>query len=353
MDKEINLGLLNMVDHPAFCVQNDVVIASNILAQQMLIMEGASVATFLQSDYMAYQEYNGGQLFLSVRTAGLVRSTSVTRLGDFDLFLMQDADDILQAFTLAANQLRIPFNDVLLAADRLCAENNLQGDATSGLHKGLNQMHRILCNMSDASRYRQGADAQLEPTDLMSFFDELMEKLAQMVELAGCKLQYTGLQNSFFALADRIMLERAVSNLLTNAIKFSPKGSCIIASLVNNGDTVRFTLLDQGERVTDTPHQNLFNHYRRVSMPEDMRSGLGLGLPLVTSIAYIHGGTALIDFPGERGTRASFTIRKLSQSNTAVRSPIQIPRSDYAGGRDRNLLEFSEVLPKAAYVQPK
>jgi len=353
MDKEITLSLLNMIEHPAFCVRSGIIIYANHAAQQILVLEGAHIATILKNDYSAYQDYAGGYLYLTVHTSGATRSASVSRLGDFDLFLLQDEDIKLQAFALAAKQLRIPFNDVMLAADRLAAENALQGEAASGLYKGLNQMHRMLCNMSDTGRYRQGVDAQLEPTDLTAFFDELMEKMAQIVLLTGCTLEYTGLGTSFIALADRILLERAVSNLLTNAIKFSPPGSVLTATLTRSDNWIRFSLLDQGERSLETSSHNLFNQYLRTTAPDDVRSGLGLGLPLVASIAVIHNGTTLVDYPGERGTRVSFTIRQYGKGDTAVRCPIRLPRSDYAGGRDRGLLEFSEVLPKNAYVQPK
>ena len=81
---------------------------------------------------------------------------------------------------------------------------------------------------------------------------------------------------------------------------------------------------------------------------EDSRNGLGLGMTLVGATATAHGGTVLLDHPTPEQTRVTLTIPVKKPRGTEVRSP-KIPIGDYAGGRDKALLEFADLLSTDAY----
>ena len=61
-----------------------------------------------------------------------------------------------------------------------------------------------------------------------------------------------------------------------------------------------------------------------------------------------HGGTVLVDHPSETQTRVTMTISIVKENSDIVRSKI-LRMGDYAGGRDKGLLEFSEILSWDAY----
>ncbi len=94
--------------------------------------------------------------------------------------------------------------------------------------------------------------------------------------------------------------------------------------------------------------QSFWNRYRREPAIEDSRYGLGLGMTLISTIATVHGGTVLVDYPKEGQARVTMTLSIQKSNSDNVRSPM-LRIGDYAGGRDKALLEFAEILSTDAY----
>ncbi len=347
MDIKNGFGLLELIERPAFIVQDGIITQVNQAASRCLLTPGTAAADILKQNTQAYEAFSGGTACFAVSLSGVTYSAAVKRMEGYDVFLLEKPDAVLQALELAAQQLRGPLNDTLIAVDRLNGSN--LADSACYIHRSLNRMQRILGNMADVGWYQRSTGAHKEETNLTYFFDELMEKLQALTEAAGRKLCYTGPMQIAVSAVDRVMLERAVSNLVSNAIKFSPKGSTVDACVSVSGDMLQFSVLDQGERENIPDPANLFSLYLRPPIVEDGRRGMGLGLPLAAAAAAAHGGTLLIDHPRQSGTRVTMTLLLTPAEGTDVRMPVSLPASDYAGGRDHGLLELSDVLPAAAY----
>ena len=136
-------------------------------------------------------------------------------------------------------------------------------------------------------------------------------------------------------------------NIISNSLKFMPQGGTIQAKLTRRGQKLYVSILDSGSGIQESTRADLFSRYTREPSVEDGRFGIGLGLVLIRSTAYQHGGTVLVDQPMEQGTRVTMTLAISSGSTDHVRSPIL--KVDYAGERDHGLLELSEVLPADLY----
>lgn len=337
--------LLELLVRPAFIVRDDVIVQVNEAAIQRAVSVGEPISKYVAQDLDAYHQFTDGCLFLTVSFFDLPCAAAVTKLDGCDLFLMESvADGARQALALAAQQLRQPLNSVYSVVDDMKDRKQ-----SAQLNQGLNQMHRIICNMSDLVRYDNRSALRIEPTDLCGVFAETMEKAQVLLKKAGYRLNYTALPQTVIGMADREMLERAVNNLISNAVKYSPEGSTLEAKLVSSGNTLRFTLRDPGDGISQDIQKNLFFRYLREPAIEDSRHGLGLGLALVCSIAACHGGTVLVDQPEGGGTRVAMTITVTPCDDTKLRSPMQMLISDYTGGHDHTLVELSEILPLKVY----
>lgn len=343
--------LLDLLNRPAFCVRDGIVIQTNQAANQRLIHVGTEISALLPDDLPAYSAFSDGCLYLTVVSAGISCGASVTRTDDWDLFQLDHDTDTteLKALALAAQQLRVPLQSIMAVTEQLPKSDSKSQKQAGQINHALHQLHRIICNMSDVNRYHNGVAARMEMVDIAGIFDEVAEKLTVLAASSGHTIQFYGLPQAAYGLADSEMLKRAVSNLVSNAIKFSPKGGVIDAKLIRNGNMLHFSIQDSGQGIHPEVLANVFHRFTREPGVEDSRNGIGLGMALVRSVAAAHGGTVLIDRPNGQGTRVTMTVAIRTAQDNVVRSPLRLPIGDYAGGRDIGLLELSETLPDNLY----
>ena len=208
-------------------------------------------------------------------------------------------------------------------------------------------MLRIIGNMSDAGSYAAPVST-METMDIPGFFREIFEKLQPTIAHTGLSLHFDNLDQPLYCLADREKLERAVMNIISNAMKFTPAGGTIAASLKRRENRLYLSVQDSGEGIPDNIRSSIHHRFLRQPGLEDSRFGIGLGMVLIRSAAAIHGGTVLIDQPQGTGTRITMTMAIRQNTSGDVRSPLL--RIDYAGERDHSLIELADILPAHLYV---
>ena len=274
--------------------------------------------------------------------------------GCVDLFLLDQEADLagLKQLALAARQLREPLGNTMIAADRLFPELELTEapglqEQMARMNQGLFQLLRIINNMADAEQYLAGALPNRETTALGGFFGEILEKAAALGEKAGVQLIYTPPVREGMGNIDRQKVERAVYNLLSNALRFTPKGGLIRVSLTLERERAVLRVQDNGDGLHRQIQRDLFNRYRRSPAVEDGRFGLGLGLLLVRQTAALHGGCLLISEVPEGGTVAALFLQRNLPASSDLCSPLTAV--DYAGCRDHGLVELSRELPAQLY----
>lgn len=352
------MGMLDLMVRPGFFVKDNLIVKVNQSAAGLLISEGTEISELLVTGKEEYAAFNGGCLYLTLSVSGQSWGASVTRMGDLDVFILeQEADQAeLQAMALAAQELREPLANVMTTADRLFPMVALQDDPATRdqvarLNRGLFQMLRVISNMSDANRYSASQITSQEVRDVGGFLQEVFDKAQALVAHTGITLTFSGLPETVYCLVDTEKLERAVLNILSNAIKFTPSGGTIEASLTRRGAMLYLTVLDSGSGIPDNVKGTIHSRYLRGPVLDEGRFGIGLGMVLIRSAATHHGGTVLIDQPGETGTRITLTLAIRQNQSGTLRSNIH--RFDYAGERDHGLLELSGNLPHELYDTKK
>lgn len=351
MDSSNHFSLLEMIEHPAFCVRDGNIIRSNKAAQHKLFIEGTSVAKFLPKDASAYRDFHGGCLYLNVTSADVTCGASVTRIEDFDLFVLDTEDQKLEAYALAAVQLKTPLCSIVNMIEELAVGDRTYEETSSSLRQHVFQLSRLVSNMADADWLRHESSARLEMTDFSQFFAELMDKMETLIVSTGRFLEFQNLTEATIGLADRDRLERAVSNILSNAVKFSPINSVVRARITKKDNFLYFSVIDAG--ASQDSRCSVFTNYLRSVGIEDSRHGLGLGMAIVHAVATDHGGTVLVDTPEEGGTRVTLSISLRQPKRTILRSPTMLPKVDLVTGVDPAYVEFSDVLPASAFEVKK
>lgn len=350
---EDKVTLLQEIDAPAFFVQDGIITAVNYSAQQRFVQPGTPIAPMLVTGQEEYSAFSGLCLYLTVKINEIHCAMRVTRVGGTHLFVMEQDEDQaeLQSMALAAQALRAPLSNVMTVADRLfplsCFDDDPQAqDQIARINKGLYQMLRIICNMSDAYSYSQGVLARTEIREIGSLVEEAFARSAELIACTGIKLRYSGLQRAVYTLVDAQGLERAISNILSNAVKFSPRDGTIDASLTLRGRMLYLTVQNAGSGIPEPLKASIFSYYKRQPGFADTRFGIGLGMVLIRQTAAAHGGTVLLEQGQDFGLRLTMTL-PVRQSSDTVRSPMI--HIDYAGGRDHRLIELSDCLPPELY----
>jgi PAS domain S-box-containing protein len=167
---------------------------------------------------------------------------------------------------------------------------------------------RLVTDILDIERIEAGR-ADLEPVPVA--VAELLEAARGVVQIvadgAGVTLDCGDAEGVVLADADRIV--QALTNLIGNAVKFSPAGSAVRASAGIEGDVVRFTVADEGRGIPPEQLEAIFERFRQVDASDRReKGGTGLGLAIARAIVDEHGGRIWAESAPGRGTRFHFTL---------------------------------------------
>lgn len=347
MEFQTNLpGWLNRYSCPAFFVKENIITACNQSAEALLLAPGTDIRELLLTGKEEYAAFQNGCLYLKLKLSPKGCGASVTREDHTDLFLLdqepEDAD--LRSLALAARELRNPLSNLMIAADALkTLEDPGLRDQLARLNRSLHQMHRLINNMSDAGRNDLLTPAGIHDWD--RFIRDTFEKIQTQLENTRVTLTYDGLSAPVYGLVNIGQMERAVLNIVSNAIKFMPEGGTIHAELIRKQNMLHLSIRDSGSGIAENVLGNVFTRYQRQPGIEDSRYGIGLGMVLIRNAAADHGGTVLIDRPEGSGTRVTMTMA-IRQDAPTLRTPVLSPLVE---GVPQILTELSEILPWECY----
>jgi PAS domain S-box-containing protein len=194
----------------------------------------------------------------------------------------------------------------LLLSDNVEAEQRQQFLKT--IYREGERLRELVDDLLDLQRLRAGFSGnQLGGVDISLLLYEvasLFNETARQHSIEVLCAPDLGL-----IIADSNKIHRALKNLLTNAIKFSPAGGKVNLSavLIEDGKMVRIAVQDFGLGVPDAVREKLFDRFFRVCQPEVKNlSGAGIGLSLVREIARMHGGS--IWFDSVHGQGSTFNL---------------------------------------------
>lgn len=349
MEEQRNIQmLLDQVALPGFYVRDGRILHSNQAARALLLEAGQEIVPLLKTGSEEYARFEDGQLYLTLDLGGQARNATVTRMEDMALFLL-DPDPDLEEFRsmgLISMELRSPLMNVLTNAQKLLSLlDPASDDAAAKMNRGLLQLLRLTSNLSDVGRYREFS--HMETWDICSLLEEILQKAQALISGNGITLFWDLPRDAIPCLLDAEQIERAVWNLISNAVKFLPQNGMIHVRLARHGKRLQLTVSDSGSGIAEQVRNTVFQRHLRQPGIEDSRFGLGLGMVIIRTVAANHGGTVLIEQNGDSGTRITMTMAIRQNTGNLLRATLFRP--DYSGGWDHGLLELSDSLPAEAY----
>jgi two-component system OmpR family sensor kinase len=186
----------------------------------------------------------------------------------------------------------------------------------------LSQTIRALLQLSQAESGQLAL--QKQRLDLSATISSLMEQFEIPAESGKVQLSMS-LPPQCFAEVDRIQVERLISNLVSNAIKYTPEGGSINVALYDHGREVELVVTDTGVGIPKESLPHIFDRFYRVPGPAAEKSperGLGLGLSFVVWIVKEHQGQ--VEVQSEPGEGTTFRVL-LPKGEVGRPEPLLVP----------------------------
>ncbi|HEX6894396.1 MAG TPA: ATP-binding protein [Bryobacteraceae bacterium] len=201
--------------------------------------------------------------------------------------------------TVARGQLEV----ALFTAQNVEQHREAMAEALEGIDR-LSNIVRALLLLSQA----ESGQLVLQRTqvDLAAVTRDLVDQHQIPAEAQAVRLS-AELPESAMIHADRTQIERMISNLLGNAIKYTPAGGRVAVRLNLEGQLVKLVVEDTGVGIAPDHLPHIFDRFYRVPSA-DPEKGLGLGLSFVAWIVKAHGGTIEVDSKLQQGTRFTVTL---------------------------------------------
>jgi signal transduction histidine kinase/CheY-like chemotaxis protein len=265
--------------------------------EELLAFIAPTLAMALQNalSYQALADYRSGLERLVDQRTGELRQARDQLAGTVvELREAQGARE--RFFGNVTHEIRTPLSLILLAAadiDRRAghllderARKNL-GAVTDGAHKLVRLVDELLLL---AAGQEDKLRTNPERTDLGALLGAVVAAWQPAAEAAGLTLTGPAIE-SLIASVDPIAIERVASNLVSNAVKYTPRGGSINVELADEPDGLRFSVLDTGIGMSEDLQKRLFGRFERDQPGRHRAAGTGLGLSVAKQLVEAHGGT--------------------------------------------------------------
>ena len=236
-----------------------------------------------------------------------------------------------------SHELRTPLNAILgwtqlLKRDQQNPE--MLSDAISVIERNVRVQTQLIEDLLDMSRIISGkVRLDFQRVELSELINAAMEGVKPTAETKGVRLEKVIDRFAGPVSGDPGRLQQVLWNLLTNAIKFTPKGGKVRVLTEVMESHVEISVADTGEGISPDFLPHLFERFSQADgSAKRKHRGLGLGLSIVKNLVEMHGGTVRANSRGE-GQGATFTIQlplRVAKSSEGEEHPLH-PQMSHSG----------------------
>jgi signal transduction histidine kinase len=225
-------------------------------------------------------------------------------------------------FNAAAHELYTPLTPIKLQLHMLRSADpgNLRADQSAALDvldRNVERLQRLTNDLLDVARMEAGhLRMEKAAVDVGRLADECVGAFVPMAAKAGVSLSLTGRPGAFVQ-GDPVRISQVLYNLVSNAIRFTPRGGQIAIRVTSRGDQVECAVEDSGAGLTPGQIDRLFRPFSQVHLdaPGLPATGTGLGLFICKGIITLHGGRIWCRSGGTgRGSTFLFSLPAASVS---------------------------------------
>jgi len=226
-------------------------------------------------------------------------------------------------------------------------ENRALDENTAILYQSYYRMLRLAGNLSDAAQLGKHELLPLRNGDIVALVRDLCRQAEGVAALKNQKILFLCKEEEHITAFHAAGMERVLLNLLSNAMKFTPKDGEIRVSLSFESGEVVLLVSDTGCGIPEELRETVFDRHLHVERMDPLPYGLGLGLPICHHIVSGHDGQIEVLSLDGGGTHVRVAIPDCLSSAVQVNDFC----FDYAGGFNHILVELSDALPARAFLK--
>jgi two-component system sensor histidine kinase KdpD len=254
-----------------------------------------------------------------------------------------EASDQLKSALLSSvsHDLRTPLSAIKASATVLLQEDAAldaaaRYDLLSAINEETDRLNRLVGDLLDMSRIETGAlRLKLDWCDLDELVRAVVRRLSARMRDFHVKLDWP--PDLPLVYADYVQIDRVITNLLENAIRFTPPDSTIEIEAQAEAGEMTVAVTNQGPAIPERVHPHLFDKFYRVSEDRAPGMGTGLGLSICKGIVEAHGGRIWVESPvgGNTGARFAFTLPLPSSAQVSKLPGDEVLSDEENQGADR------------------
>ncbi|HEY4339794.1 MAG TPA: hybrid sensor histidine kinase/response regulator [Steroidobacteraceae bacterium] len=249
------------------------------------------------------------------------------------------------------HELRAPLHAILgwsrlLESGRLAPEDVQRGGQT--IDRNVRNLAQLVDDLIDMSGLLSGR-LRLDPeeTDLAQIVEAALETMQASADAKGVRLEKNLPSQACLVFGDRQRLQQVIWNLLNNAVKFTPRGGLITASLARDHGNWEVKISDSGIGLGPNALKMVFDRFSRSETPRRGPPGLGLGLVIVKQILELHGGRVWANSPGEGHGAIFYALMPRLAPHEPVADVVALESADLHGLRVLLVDDDKETLERS------
>lgn len=246
-----------------------------------------------------------------------------------------------EAIFAVSHDLNDSLKSIAATADRLAHSPQNINVSESGelIRSTVSVIEGLISDIRDQKRAdMEGLTLRLDQLSIDEVLESARMLLQPLAKQHDVRIQFDTVNPPVLAFYDRERVLRVLSNLVGNAIKFSPKNSKIVVKVRSDQKFVNISVLDSGPGIPDSQLPGLFDNFWQARKTAD--KGAGVGLAIVKTIVEAHGGTVQVQSQVGRGSTFTFSLPRrrpvgaqLNKPTSGVRSAAPLhSRSEFSDG---------------------
>jgi Osmosensitive K+ channel histidine kinase len=231
------------------------------------------------------------------------------------LELEEQAEIRSQFITALSHELQTPLTSMLASGGLLAEQVQKEQPHTpmltlaQNILAGCHNLEAKLAELFDLAKGELGTlKLELEPLDPLLLLQNVTSQLSPVIQSKGQSFTLDIPPSLPWIKADGERLGQVLTNLLSNATKFTPKGGDIALKARKRDNDLLIQVQDNGVGISKEEQKRLFEPYYRARSSKSERRGLGLGLTLCKQLVELHGGKIWVESEAGKGSTFSFSL---------------------------------------------